>query len=273
MTTAAVGAKLHSSPDLSEYLTFVREERHLCALLFHLLLCKGPNLSKFIEIIDLALERCGLAPVGPLDASENVHVFAEFAYLRDHWERLADGQRSAYLGSLLGRLEHVRDIDLGSLNTDRAGRPLSRIGHPGQWWSVQALHELCPRTPEGDAAFRELCLLKWAFNAKPDLVVLVPDTRPLCIEAKLFSPASRYPRAARERARFSERNLPLVTQMELQGFLYDMLGLPAQQVCITRRSPTSADLPYLTWRQVFEAMECSASVDFVSQSVIRNRHL
>jgi hypothetical protein len=65
--------------------------------------------------------------------------------------------------------------------------------------------------------------LKWSFRIKPDIVIVMPGQKPLCIEAKLLSPEGHYPTMKAEAVLFDAHfQIPnhRVRQLELQEFLF-----------------------------------------------------
>jgi len=171
-------------------------------------------------------------------------------------------------------------------------RITSDIVYPGRW-SVDALNQL--RLDK--ETFRELCKLKWAFNIKPDLVILLSDGEPICIEAKLESREGSYPAAAPEQRIFDDRFGPQqrrVGQFELQRFMFEqLLGAPCQQLVIGRPPDEAASKaterpsslrafeqmdvteppPFITWREVFDRLDLAGSLYHVRQLIFENDFL
>lgn len=109
-------------------------------------------------------------------------IYSEVAWLRDHWRNLGDPwhwnddletARRRFLGACLEplgrRLEDVQDKSFF-----RTEGPSPKVVSPGRW-PIAALG--------GDKALRDL---KWAFNAKPDFVLVCGD-RAVIVEAKVES--------------------------------------------------------------------------------------
>ncbi|MCH8102350.1 MAG: hypothetical protein IIB28_04255 [Chloroflexi bacterium] len=153
-------------------------------------------------------------------------------------------------------------------------RILNDIVYPGRW-SVESLYERFGDKPQ---VFRNFCRFKWAFNIKPDMVVLVPTAKPISIEAKLESREGWYPMAARERGIFDElygKGNGRVRQIELQQFMFDHhLGSPCQSVVIGR-SPFHINVPvvFVTWNEVFGKLNTDSSLPYVRKLIGSNCHL
>jgi len=262
---------------------FVREERLFCATLAHLLMERGPNLATFLNLTNARLPADSRLPTARL---EEAQIYVEFTFLRDYWNRLGkdnEGKRS-FIFKLLSRVERLGCYEEGGLpdtisgfNEFFMGESGSRIqrdiGYPGQW-SVATLFERFGRDPE---EFRDFCRFKWAFNIKPDMVVLVPGSPPLSIEAKLESKEGQYPTSNRECEIFDRLfgvGKGHVRQIELQQFMFDkLLDAPCQAVVVGRSEWPGADVPFLTWENVFNELDLNSSIGYVRRLIEENRHL
>ena len=163
---------------------------------------------------------------------------------------------------------------------ERGARIKGDIVYPGQW-TTAALEALTARFELGSDGFRDLCRFKWAFNIKPDLVLLLPGARPICIEAKLESKEGSYPTAAEECVRFDRMVGPgrRVGQIELQQFMFEvMLDRPCQPVVLARSalpdrsSEPAAEgiVPWLSWDEVFGHLDAGTSIPFVQRLLHEN---
>ena len=274
-------------PILSEipFYRFVREERLFCATLVHLLLQRGRNLKEFLGLVSSRL------PGPAIDTSqlEEAEVYMEYTRLRDHWNSLGRDntakrdlifyllERAGGLARHLGAVpEGIADFNQFFMGS-RGKRTLRNIAYPGNW-NVSVLGQ---RFKGEQQAFWEFCRFKWAFNIKPDIVVLVPGSAPLCIEAKLESKEGQYPASSAERAIFDRmfgRGQGRVQQVELQRFMFEgLLATPCQLLTIGRtpvgKVGESSQAPFLTWKQVFQALDVSASIPYVQRLVGENRHI
>ena len=110
--------------------------------------------------------------------------------------------------------------------------------YPGQFWIGTTL--------KGGSIFGRR-QHKWAFNAKPDLVVQLGDGRFVCIEAKLGSGIGRYTaKTGPSVAPFSK------SQTELQEFIFnELLRVPTEFVIVSKedRRDTVAPGRRHTWRR------------------------
>jgi len=162
------------------YLEVNREERFFCFLLAHALLAHREARVAFAEMVTSAHPQCDLDP-------DDLQVYVEAAVLRDFWNDLGDPRdydedtarrRRRVLDALL---EHqgvsipVDDDDLFWTSSERR-----KLWSPGRW-STEALRE---------RGLERLLSLKWAFNAKPDFLLVSPG-HALVIEAKLVSGVGR----------------------------------------------------------------------------------
>lgn len=164
----------------SEYAHVNREERHFCFLVGHALLAQREARSRFCALV--AQERPGCV----LDA-DDLQVFVEAAALRDFWHDLGDPvaydeetgrRRRAVVDALLAHMGCAVGVDEYDLFWTSAAR--KKLWSPGRW-SIAALKK---------AGLDALLPLKWAFNAKPDFLLL-SSAHALLIEAKLESGVGR----------------------------------------------------------------------------------
>jgi hypothetical protein len=265
---------------------FVREERMFCATFAHLLMTGTDNLASFLTLLNEKVSpqrRIGTTNL------EEAELYLEFTYLRDHWNSLGpdNDKKRASLAALLRRVPTLESVaaalpdDIGELNRSfmgpRGALVKRDIVMPGQW-SVTALYEAYKSSPD---VFRDLCRFKWSFNIKPDLVILLPGTSPVCIEAKLESGEGFYPASAREGPLFDEvfSDWPRrgrVAQFELQEFMFrELLESPCLPVILSRSEYGSDDqsAAFLTWNEVFNRLDLATSLPFVRRLATTNRHL
>ncbi len=270
-----------------QFYGFVREERLFCATLAHLLMQSGPNLARFLRLVNDRSPRGSNAPAVQQDEAE---IYVEFTFLRDSWDSLgADNDRKRErIFALLSRvpgLGHYKSecfpSTISEFNAFFVGpsgaSTVSDIVYPGRW-SVKTLSERFGHNPE---EFRNFCRFKWSFNIKPDMVVLLEGSQPLCIEAKLESKEGRYPSSAQERAIFDTVfgiGKCRVGQLALQQFMFEHILLsPCRSVLIGRTAPVVGDVvppvAFLSWKEVFHEFDLDSSVPFVRKLVEENRHI
>jgi hypothetical protein len=151
-----------------------REERYFCFLLAHALLMSKQVRQGFAE---LAERTCNVS----LDP-DALEVYVEAAALRDYWRDLGDPV--AYSQETHDRRKAVLELIFRkyNLSVDLIERnevfwtSSKKLWNPNHW-SIEGLKE---------AKLDELIEVKWAFNAKPDLLLVSPDSM-LVIEAKVES--------------------------------------------------------------------------------------
>jgi hypothetical protein len=294
------------------YLRFVREERHFCAVLAHLLVADSENVQRLLTLIRERLQEYGLPSLPDTSAAavEHAEIYLEFAFLRDRWNQFDLGQgerpternarKCALLFALFGRVRRLDTLKSAMLMSEVAEFNARFMGPSGlrvrqdiaspALWRVPALLDLAGSIASGDPErkllFRDLCRFKWAFRIKPDMVVVVPGVQPLCVEAKLMSPERRYPTDPKETRLFDALFEPpenRVRQIELQDFLFRvLLGVEAQKVLISQghgmvRMPgedgRQLAIPALSWRQVFDRLDGSSSVPYVASFLRENMHI
>ncbi len=277
----APGPILRETP----FYRFVREERLFSATLVHLLLQRGHNLKEVLELVKTRL------PGPAIDTShlEEAEVYMEFTRLRDHWNSLGKdntakrdlifelleraGGLTRHLDTVPEGITEFNQLFMGS----RGGTSHRKIAYPGSW-CVDILAQRFEGSPQ---VFREFCRFKWAFNIKPDIVVLVPGSGPLCIEAKLERGEGQYPASQGERVIFDRMFGPRggrVQQVELQRFMFEkLLAAPCHLLTIGRtpvgRAAKRSQTPFLAWTEAFQALDVAASIPYVHKLIGENVHL
>ena len=266
---------------------FVREERLFCATLAHLLMQRGPNLGEFLRLIN------DKSPEGP-DLSivqlETAQIYLEFTFLRDSWDLLGTNheEKRERIFTLLSRVPGLGHYERESFPSTIpefnaffmgpfGARIVSDIAYPGRW-SVRTLFERFGKNPDD---FRNFCRFKWSFNIKPDMVVLLEGSQPICVEAKLESGEGWYPSTAKEKAIFDDlfgRGKGHVGQIALQQFMFEhLLASPCQSILIAGTGPVGVggDAPalFLSWDEVFQELDLDSSLPYVRKLIEENRHL
>lgn len=270
----------------SPFYQFVREERFFCSILAHLLMQKGPNLRLFL---DLVAERMGERPTVEDVNIQDAEIYLEFSYLRDHWDTLgrdnerrrANERKRTLIMTLLSKVPELHQYGIPELPEaiadfnaffmgSRGLRIRQDISSPGQW-SVATLSERFGKEPE---QFRGFCKFKWSFNIKPDIVVRVPGSKPLSIEAKLESKEGQYPANGGERKIFDELfgvRQGRVGQIELQQFMFSvLLDDPCDSLFLARDPGPGV---HMTWQDVFQRLDLDASIEFVRRLIRGNSYL
>jgi len=253
---------------LDRYRELNREERHIAATLYSLMLTDRRGLRVLLE------EACGV-PCAPGEA-DLARVWFEFAFLRDWWHALrSEQQKRAALGFLLDAVEpRGDDPDAGGLAGRIAGlcaRPAPELNalfssrpsrttveSPARWSKGVILDRL---SDDPDLA-RRAVLLAWSFRIKPDIVVTMGPDRAVVFEAKWDSPEDTYRCAAIGLAR---------GQMQLQRDMFTrLLGLAPDRVhsVLLARRPgrrhaaaavAAAAEPLVTWPQAFRCFAGASS--------------
>jgi len=262
---------------------FVREERLFCAALAHLLMQRGPNLATFLELVNARFPADSRLAT---DRLEEAQIYLEFTLLRDHWNCLGrdnDAKRNLIL-KLLSRVDRLRRYQgesfphaISEFNEFFMGDPGRRIQddivYPGRW-RVATIFQRFGTDPN---EFRDFCQFKWAFNIKPDMVVLLPGSKPLSIEAKLESKEGQYPTNDRECGIFDELfgvGKGHVRQIELQQFMFGvLLDAACHSVVIGGTAGGGSRVPSLSWEEVFKQLDLSSSIGYVERLIRENIHL
>ena len=244
------------------YFQFDREERHLAGILFHLLNYKD-NVERALQSVEAGWK------INPAEFG----VYLEYSYPRDLWNKMGvkvesnNRKRDAVIGMLgsqgfdtskLASLKQVKDFNAFFIEARRASRDY--IQSPANSSLTQIANSLPSPASNGDLV--RACKIKWAFKAKPDIVIHADREHALCIELKLEAGESSYPSEAgekkllRERGLFAERKaLPLpMSQTDLQKFLMtELLGLDCRFRFITRHETSGTEC--VSWTDFLRLLE------------------
>jgi hypothetical protein len=250
-----------------------REERHLAAILFHLL-ARSENVARLLEHIKCYWE---------LDP-ESYEVYFEYSYMRDLWYNIKEN--SDKLSVIINPLAKIGVSDAlliklkgyttpHEFNQFFIGKTSSASGNnfnlnrhiqsPANW-----------RLPEFEKYIKNdddlvaVCKLKWAFRVKPDLVIHTDRDHAICIELKLESGESFYPSRGNEKTLLRKRGLYCaggrckfpVSQTALQKFMMEtLLRLKCRFLLVTRSEheptlPRDDDkLTKLPWRCLRDTLD------------------
>lgn len=196
-----------SSDAVPTYADYCREERNFAAILYAQLL-RPEGLQAFLARIK---------GIGPIEHPEQAEVFFEYAHARDLWHRFGrqfDGKGQAgkaqreegYRRAILALIDAPPGLQqittsVAEFNHFFMGRGSKReIQMPNQWdqrrfgtWAELALDKgWYTQRDEAQRFAERICRLKWAFNAKADIVIHLPDERAVCVEIKVASGESKY---------------------------------------------------------------------------------
>lgn len=204
------------------YYEIIREERNFVALLYGFLM-NPEYLGKFLR---------GLKGIKGhlLEGSrfESAEVYVEFSYLRDLWNDIGKSQQSndkkekliwdwleidtsdrqkleTRIREYCKKEDYKKDLKF-CLNLFGSGSQ-NHVESPSNW-RLNELDKFFDKqvndnknSEANKILFRKIyfrmCMLKWSFNCKPDLVILLPEKekygKGICIEAKWDSRVDKYP--------------------------------------------------------------------------------
>lgn len=253
-----------------DYYDVCREERNVAAI-FYQLLSHGTNLENFLRLIKYDYT---------LNETDSFSIYFEYAYLRDLWHEIG--------GKSIAANEKKKEFILNSLNLsaemDSKLRELSvskckdfnsyfitnvsekDIQSPGNW--NLSTYDCKFKDPHD---FEKICWFKWAFNAKPDIVIHLPEERAICIEGKLESGEGSYPSSQTEQTVFNKRlksvyagkKIFRVKQTSVQSFLMtQLLGKNTKFVILSKKNPDTGKKKrahYPEWQSVFGLLEDSGA--------------
>ena len=243
----------------SSFTAINREERNLAAVLYHVLLLED-NLTRFLALIEC-----------PFDVVEpEMAIFLEYAYPRDLWSQIKDNttKRGLILELLKpSNMDALQAMSVCDFNKHFGAVPRPSVKYvqsPGLW-SVSRFNE----TIRDDDEFLKTCMFKWAFNAKPDIVIHTSRDQAICIEAKLKSSEGQYPQSGSEKRIFGSRGLEYLKQTALQRYLMeDLLGIKTQFVFLVQKPGEASDThELLLWKDVFGSLDVRGLPQFMHEII------
>jgi len=248
------------------YHAICREERNVAAIFYHLLL-QGTNLRRFLDRVDCKL---------PIRTDE-IAIYFEYAFLRDLWNarvRDVETARSLILDLLVpSNADELRRMSVLEVNEFFGAVPVASreyIQMPGKW----SIERFAGHITDNDA-FLRTCRFKWAFNAKPDIVIHTTHDTAVCVEAKIESGEGQYPTNRSEIAEFKRRGIPLQKQTDLQTYiLRELLGIEAEFIyLVATRTAPSATHHTITWADAFDASQGCKRYSELPSVTRRRSHL
>jgi len=227
------------------YYEINREERNYAAIFFTAL-SKPDNAEKL-------LKHCGFeSSIGP-----EFGIYFEYAYLRDMWSNIIDEETRKNIIRNKLQINNIEEILSKSpieINTifGAGSKPSSDfIQSPGKWSIVKFNQHF----PDNDD-FLKICIFKWSFNIKPDIVIHLDKDRSICIEAKYQSSEALYPATNKEKEIFRSRGIRYVGQMELQKYMMEeLLGVKTDFMFLVFKKEKSETHKVISWAEAFGAID------------------
>ncbi len=266
----AKNSNIRNASGINEgYYKINREERNLCAILFHTLLLDD-NLNLFLKKIG-----CDF----PIIDSE-IGIYLEYAFIRDIWENIRNKfgitegnkiKRKIILDNLnlsnTEKLEAMSVFDFNNFFVRSITRnPSSKeIESPGNW----SIEKYDTNIQDNDE-FLTACKFKWSFNAKPDIVINTSNDHAICIEGKFKSGEGSYPTNKNEKSIFHRRGIPFVGQLSIQVVIMNLLGIDSKFVLLANSRITSNTHDFYTWKEVFNELETSNCPTFIKEWLNRS---
>ncbi len=226
-----------------------REERFFCFLLGHALLMSGQVRQGFTE---LAQRKCNVT----LDP-DKLEVYVEAAALRDYWRELGDPvvyspetheRRKAVLKSIFEKFDLTEDIldkhDLFWTSTRKLWNP--------NHWNEKALAEV---------GLNKLVKVKWAFNAKPDILLMSPESM-LVIEAKVESAEGCKADTNYRQLDVQELIIDLWKQL-IPSFKRDI------KLALLNLSASHEKVPVIQWSEIIEIISNSDVDEFTRKAIAK----
>lgn len=229
-----------------------REERFFCFLFAHALLSSR---SVRVGFAELAKEKCDMEQA--LDPDE-LEVYVEVAALRDYWYDLGNPSEYSNLThdrrrTVLEQILTIRKVDPGILDK-----------HDLFWTSPNKKKLWCPShwgiEELKNAGLEKLKEVRWAFNSKPDMLLVSPKTM-LVIEAKLESGEGR-----KDETGYKQYDiLPLIVDLWKQ--LIPEFHQQKRQLAQAKLELKASSNNSITWADVIELLAASDIDAFTRNSL------
>ncbi len=242
------------------YFQINREERNYAAILYSAL-CKPENALKFLAM-------CGVQTptLGP-----DFGIYFEYSFIRDLWYHVKENDtRKRIIGGLL-KINDIQEIlNLPFVDLNRkfgvSGKPSANyVESPGNW----AITKFSENFPDNDD-FKKICMFKWSFNIKPDIVIHIDKDNALCIEAKYESKEGKYPSSRNDQEIFTARKLSQVTQTELQKYMMEeLLGIKTKFMFLVSKKTSSETHHVISWAEAFDSVGLDGFPEFAKQMAER----
>ena len=241
------------------YSTINREERNLSAIFF-LALCKHNNIYRFLDCFS-----------SQKNIGSDFGIYFEYSFLRDLWNTINDNQIKKEIIRQYLIINNIDDILRNPIiEINRIfGVPTltlseTKIVSPANW-SMRYYNDHF----RDDDDFLEVCRFKWSFRIKPDIVIHLDKFHAICIEEKLESMESWYPRGS-DRKIFYSRGLPFVGQLELQKYMMeDLLGIETEFLLLTNRQKRINTHKIVSWKEIFNCLDLSDLPNFAKEVINR----
>ena len=169
-----------------EYFEVNREERHFGNLLISTIIYDNNFRTFFFNLINEKLKK-------PEYLKGEFDIYSETAILRDYWYDLGENRKKS--PELVNRHREIIRLCFGHFNINPVlldQYPLfwdkNQLKFPGKWTEKhnKNLFTLKNIQKENSIQNNYLCRIKWAFNAKPDLLI-ISNNKCVIIELKLES--------------------------------------------------------------------------------------
>ena len=226
-----------------KYSKFNREERNLAAIFYHLLLIED-NLKTFI----------GKVEGSPGINKEELGIYYEYAYLRDFWyQNKSNEEKQKFICDFLNlpNKQILEKMNVEEFNIYFGAGSKKAIENPGNW----SLKKLA-KSINNKEDYYKVCMFKWSFKVKPDIVIQLSRDEVICIECKFETKGET-------KYSTNDEALGKVSQTDVQKYMMDeLIGFKAHYVLIVNGKRTKSNThQVMLWSEAIKGLKLNPNND------------
>jgi len=225
-----------------------REERNYAAILFAAL-CKPSNSLNLLNELGFKINELG----------PDYGIYFEYSYLRDLWFQIEGNETKKEIIRQLLKINGIDSIlnkPIADINRffGTSNPSKKHIESPSNWAITRYYKGFDNANIVDNYNFLKVCLFKWSFNIKPDIVIHIDKNNALCIEAKYKSKESTYPGTQKDQKIYDAKIKSRVSQLTVQRHMMEnILGIKTKFLfLVPSKTEKQTSSKAITWKEVFD---------------------